>query len=102
MKKKILNLFGLAFRSSNVYLGEEMVVENITKAKICFLASDAGPNTTKKITNKCAYYNVPLYTIFTRSEISSAIGKDRVVIAIKDAGFKNKMEQIMKEGELND
>ena len=55
----ILNLLGLAFRAKKVVSGEDFCVEGIRKGEIkyLFLASDAGINTTKKITDKAKYYN---------------------------------------------
>ena len=93
----ILNLLGLAFRAKKVVSGEDFCVEGIRKGEIkyLFLASDAGVNTTKKITDKAKYYNVVLDNRFTSSELSSAIGKNnRMVIGVLDIGFAKKMKEI--------
>ena len=94
---KILQLLGLAFRAKKVISGEDFCVDAIRKneAKYVFLASDAGVNTTKKITDKATYYNVTLDTSFTSKELSDAIGKtNRMVIAITDSGFAKKIKEI--------
>ncbi len=93
----ILNLLGLAFRAKKVVSGEDFCVEGIRKGEIkyLFLASDAGINTTKKITDKAKYYNVTLDNRFTSSELSGAIGKNnRMVIGVLDIGFAKKMKEI--------
>ena len=93
----ILNLLGLAFRAKKVVSGEDFCVEGIRKGEIkyLFLASDAGVNTPKKITDKAKYYNVVLDNRFTSSELSSAIGKNnRMVIGVLDIGFAKKMKEI--------
>ncbi|XMB87028.1 ribosomal L7Ae/L30e/S12e/Gadd45 family protein [Mycoplasmatota bacterium WC44] len=98
MKQKILNLLGLATRSNNIISGEEMVIKSINKVKIVFLGSDTGPNTSKKIRNKCEFYNVELVDIFTIDEISKAIGKNnRVVCACTDIGFVNAIRKLLEE-----
>lgn len=92
-----LNLLGLAFRAKKVISGEDFCVEGIRKGEIkyLFLASDAGINTTKKITDKAKYYNVEVDTRFTSKELSSSIGKNnRMVIGVLDVGFAKKMKEI--------
>ena len=95
--QKVLQLLGLAFVAKKVISGEDFCVEGIRKGEIkyLFLASDAGVNTTKKITDKAKYYNVVLDNRFTSSELSSAIGKNnRMVIGVLDIGFAKKMKEI--------
>ena len=94
---KVLQLLGLAFRAKKVISGEDFCVEAIRKgeAKYLFLASDAGVNTTKKITDKANFYKVVVDNRFTSSELSSAIGKNnRMVVAITDSGFAKKIKEI--------
>lgn len=96
--QKLLNLLGLAQRAGKVISGEELVVKSIqnNQAKLIFLAQDAGPNLSKKITDKSDYYQVNVSTAYTTLEISIAIGKPRKVIAVTDAGFVKKMRSIME------
>ena len=53
---------GLAQRAGWIISGEELVVKAIQdgKAKLVFLAHDAGPNLTKKIQDKSHYYQVEI------------------------------------------
>ncbi len=97
-KQKILNLIGLATRARKIISGEEMVLKKIEKVNIVFLGSDAGPNTTKKITNKCNHYQKKLINCFTKAELTKAIGKDnRVVLAIVDRGFCQAINKLLEE-----
>lgn len=97
-KQKLANLLGLAQRANRIISGEELVVRAIQdgKAKLVFLANDASPNLTKKITDKSHYYKVEVSTVFSTLELSTAIGKARKVAAITDAGFTKKMRSLMQ------
>ena len=57
-----MSLLGLANRARKIISGEEFVVKEIRsgKAKLVLLSADASANTTKKITDKCTFYQVPL------------------------------------------
>ncbi|MBM7636492.1 YlxQ-related RNA-binding protein [Streptococcus saliviloxodontae] len=94
---KLSNLLGLAQRAGRVISGEDLVVKAIqsNQVQLVFLANDAGPNLTKKITDKSNYYNIEVSTVFNTLELSSAIGKARKVVAIADAGFSKKMRTLM-------
>ncbi|RGT61505.1 YlxQ-related RNA-binding protein [Streptococcus anginosus] len=97
-KQKLANLLGLAQRAGRIISGEELVVKAIQdrKAKLVFLANDAAPNLTKKITDKSYYYKVEVSTVFSTLELSTAVGKARKVLAITDAGFTKKMRSLME------
>ena len=93
---QLLNLLGLATRAGKIVTGEEFCVMGIRsgEVKYLFLASDAGINTAKKITDKASFYKVEVNTMFNTQELSSAIGKqNRKVIGIKDIGFAKKMKE---------
>ena len=95
--QRVLQLLGLAFVAKKVISGEDFCVEGIRKNQIkyLFLASDAGVNTTKKITDKASFYNVILDNRFTSAELSKAIGKkNRMVVGITDIGFAKKIKEI--------
>ena len=97
-KQQVLNLLGLAQRAGRLISGEELVVDAIRKGqvKLVFLAQDAGPNLTKKITDKSKTYQVEVVTAFSTLELSIAVGKSRKVLAVTDAGFTKKMRSIME------
>ncbi|BDG35182.1 YlxQ family RNA-binding protein [Geobacillus sp. 44B] len=96
------SLLGLANRAGKVISGEELTVKEIRsgKAKLVLLAEDASENTSKKITDKCSSYGVPLRKVSDRYTLGHAIGKDaRVVVAVMDEGFANKL-RTMLDGSL--
>lgn len=96
----ILQLLGLAARARKVISGEELVVNEIRhgKAKLVLLASDASANTSKKLKDKCAYYNVELHVLGDRYDLGHATGKEaRVALAITDSGFAKKISSLLNE-----
>ncbi|WP_138414759.1 YlxQ family RNA-binding protein [Aquibacillus sediminis] len=100
MSKGYLNLIGLAYRAKKCTLGEESIIRDIQKrkAKLVLLASDTGPQTRKKIVDKCSYYQIPLRIVDDRDTISQAIGKTgRVAVAILDTGFATKITSLLDE-----
>lgn len=85
-----LNTLGLCARARKIVTGEDLVLESIRKgkAKVVFLAKDAGPNTSKSIRDKSAFYNVEVIDAFTSAELSASVGlQNRMAIAVLDEGF---------------
>ena len=98
MKNNYLNLIGLAYRARKCSLGEETIVKDIQqrRAKLVLIANDIGPQTLKKITNKCKTYEIPFVIVDDRETLSHAIGKSqRVAVAILDAGFATKIKSLL-------
>ncbi|MGM0495032.1 MAG: YlxQ-related RNA-binding protein [Bacillota bacterium] len=98
MKTKILSLIGLCQRANRLVSGENFALEKIknNKAKLIFLASDAGKNTTKRIKDKANFYNIFVIEDFSTEELSNAIGKiNRKVVAITDKGFAKKIMDLL-------
>jgi ribosomal protein L7Ae-like RNA K-turn-binding protein len=88
--KRVLGLLGLAARAGGLVDGSERVINAFKKTPhmIVFLATDAGENIQKKVKDKAAYYHTELNEMFTSSELSKAIGKEkRTVIAVTDKRF---------------
>ncbi|RND52825.1 putative ribosomal protein YlxQ [Lacticaseibacillus paracasei] len=96
-KQAVLNLMGLARRASRLVTGDNLVLGAIRsrEAKLVYVANDASANTRKKFSDKSSYYEVPLVTEFSKMELSQAIGSDRSIIAVVDAGFAKKMQQLL-------
>ncbi|MEY8701451.1 YlxQ-related RNA-binding protein [Streptococcus ferus] len=96
-KERLSNLLGLAQKAGKIISGEELTVKAIQsrQAKLIFLSQDAGPNLTKKITDKSNYYNIKVSTVFSTLELSAAIGRSRKVLAVTDTGFSKKMRTLM-------
>lgn len=96
--KEWMSLLGLSNRARKIISGEELVVKEVrsSRAKLVLLSEDASANTTKKISDKCTYYQIPLRTVSDRYILGQAIGKDaRVVVAVTDSGFANKLMSLL-------
>ena len=66
---------------------------------LVIVAEDASANTKKLFTDKCSYYQVPVYQYGTKETLGRAIGKDlRSSLAITNAGLS---ESIIKHLESN-
>ncbi|MBR6918299.1 MAG: ribosomal L7Ae/L30e/S12e/Gadd45 family protein [Clostridia bacterium] len=93
--KKILSYIGLARRGGMVAIGSESVMSEIRRPGASgrcavVLSLDASERTKKQITDKCAYYNVPLIASkVTGDELSRAVGKSMTVsaVALTDKGL---------------
>ena len=92
-------MIGLAVRAGKCSTGEETIIKDIqqNRAKLVIMANDIGPQTKKKITNKCKTYNVPYKIIEEDREVlSQKIGKaKRVGVAILDEGFATKIKSLL-------
>lgn len=99
-QNKVLSLLGLAMRGRNLVSGEFQTLEAVKNgsAMLVIIAEDASENTKKLFTNKCSFYEVPIYQFSTKDELGRAIGKDmRSSLGVSDAGLA---EAIIKQLEL--
>lgn len=97
-QERWMSLLGLINRAGQLTSGEELVLKEIRKgkAKLVLLSSDASPNTSKKIKDKCLHYKIPLKYVSDRYMLGQAIGKDaRVVVAILENGFAKKLVELL-------
>lgn len=96
-KQKALNLLGLAIRARQLESGSPTVLDAIRKqrAKLVIIAEDASPNTKKQFLDKCDFYKIPPYVMFSKDEISKAIGKERTVCAFTDNGFAQSFKKLL-------
>ncbi|GIN61567.1 putative ribosomal protein YlxQ [Robertmurraya siralis] len=93
-----MSLLGLANRARKIISGEELVVKEIRsgRAKLVLLSADASANTAKKVTDKCNSFSIPYKLVENRNLLGQSIGKEaRVVVAVLDAGFANKLKQVL-------
>jgi len=90
---------GLATRANKLVTGDETTLNSLRKQNVdlVIVAKDSSEATIKKFRDKCAYYNTPVLVIFSKAEISHAIGKSRSIIGVCDKGFSRKMRELMKE-----
>ena len=96
-KQKALNLLGLALRARKLESGSPTVLDAVRKqrAKLVIIAEDASPNTKKQFLNKCDFYNIPSYIMFSKDEITRAVGKERTVCAFTDNGFAQSFKKLL-------
>ncbi|MFD1066264.1 L7Ae/L30e/S12e/Gadd45 family ribosomal protein [Oceanobacillus locisalsi] len=97
MNPNYLNIIGLAVRAGKCSTGDN-IIKDIRKgrAKLVLLAEDIGPQTKKKLADKCNSFDVPYRFVADREVLSQAIGKEqRVAIAILDAGFAKKLLSLL-------
>ncbi|OLN22752.1 50S ribosomal protein L7 [Domibacillus antri] len=95
---KWTSFLGLANRAGKIISGEELTVKEIQRgnAKLVILSEDASRNTEKKITDKAAFYSVPVSRVQDRAALGQAIGKEaRVVVAVTDTGFAKKLKTLI-------
>ena len=100
-EKSILGVIGLCRGAGKAVVGVPMICELLKKRSqkksvsdeigiIVVEASDTSENTHKKITDKCAYYNVKHVRLSADClTLGRAVGKGGAVgaVAINDAGF---------------
>lgn len=95
---KLANMLGLAQKAGKIISGEFAVEQAVRSKKACLvlLAADASLNTKKKYHDLVAFYEVPLYEIFSKEEMGEAIGKvQRAAIAVNDTGFSQAFKKIL-------
>ncbi|WP_283678689.1 ribosomal L7Ae/L30e/S12e/Gadd45 family protein [Lentilactobacillus sp. Marseille-Q4993] len=95
-KQALLNLLGLARRARKTVFGEDQLLQAVRQNKIDFLfiASDTGKATAKKFNDKSKYYHVDTNSMYTKEELSNAIGIKRTMVGINDKGFAKKMVEL--------
>lgn len=96
MQNKVYGLLSLAARGRNVVSGE-FSTESVIKdgsAMLVIVAEDASDNTKKLFYDKCAFYEVPIYTYGTKEELGHAMGKEeRSSLALVDEGLARAIEK---------
>ena len=84
---KLLSTLGLCARARKLVMGTPMVCEAMRDGKAPVIAvleaSDTSDNTHKKLSDKCAFYRVPLYRLTADTErLGRAVGKTGAVAAV--------------------
>ena len=99
-QNKIYSLLGIAMRGRNLVSGEFQTLEAIKKgsAVLVIIAEDASDNTKKLFSDKCLFYQVPVFQYGTREELGKAVGKDlRSSVGVCDAGLADAVIRQLKE-----
>ena len=86
-EEKLLSTVGLCARARRLVMGTPMVCEALRDKGNPIIAvleaSDTSANTHKKLSDKCAFYGVPLYRIAAdTSRLGRAVGKTGAVAAV--------------------
>lgn len=89
--RNTLNLLGLARRGGNLALGEEPVSDVCQqhKARVVFLACDAGDTICRRAGRMAESGNAPLVTLpWSKEEVGSALGRSTcALLALTDQGL---------------
>ena len=102
-QNKVFSLLGIAMRGRNLVSGELQTLEAIKKgaAMLVIIAKDASDNTKKKVSDKCSFYEVPIFSYGTKESLGRAIGKDmRSSVCVCDPGLADAVIRQLRE-ELN-
>ena len=99
-KQKALNLLGLATRARKLISGTDTVIAGLKKkqVKIVIVASDLHENSDEKVRRAAKNAGVKVFDTFTSEELNHAIGKNRKVLGVTDAGFSKSIVKQINEG----
>ena len=95
----VSGLMGLASRSGQIILGAELALQEIRsgRAGLALLDEGASEGTKKKISDACAYRQVPLH-ILPEGELSRACGKDdRMAAAVRPGKLCQRIRELLSE-----
>ncbi len=79
LEQKLLNALGLCQKARKLIVGTPMICDALKQGKPIYAvitAADNSQNTQKRLSDRCAYYGVPLIvTEISGDRLSDAIGK---------------------------
>lgn len=101
-KKKLLSMLGMARKAGRLIIGAEQVTVGVRKNSpfVVLITADASENTTKKVKNCCAYYEVECKKIdVSADELSHAIGKSASItsVGVTDVNFAKAIRQYIQD-----
>ena len=98
MKKKILNMLGLAMKAGCVASGETAAENALIAgtARFLILAADASANSRKHFADMARFRKLP-YTVWgSKEELGHAIGKaERSAVILTDQGFAGRISEMI-------
>ncbi|AHI52739.1 L7Ae/L30e/S12e/Gadd45 family ribosomal protein [Spiroplasma culicicola] len=100
----LLNVLGLASSANKLISGETLFKKIIkNKIKLVLTVKDMGASQLKKINDKCAFYQVPIYNgLIDTIQLNQAIGKNNVkAIGIEDINFVKLILKNISKGDVN-
>jgi len=98
-QERMRGLLGLSQRAGRLITGTDSVLTAIKSGKACLVLADQGAaeNTLKKVKDACIYYHAPVMYL-SEGLLESATGRDgRMLGALTDPGFAQKIQEIMAE-----
>ena len=98
-KKRLLSMLALARKAGKITRGEEGCEKAIRSgdALLVFVSRDASDNTKKKFGNKSKFYEVPIYSLFSKEEINRHMGlANCATFVVTDQNFATKIIEIIK------
>lgn len=104
---RTLSALGLCSKAGKLVYGANMVCEALALKRKPFLvieASDTSDNTSKRLTDKCNYYNVKKTKLNVSGEvIAHAIGKTGIIgaVAVTDAGLVSLIEKAIEDDSVD-
>ena len=104
-KRKLLSSLGLCARARALAVGAPTVIEavrvtGVRAPRLVIEAADTSENTHKRISDKCAYYNVRHVRLgVSTAELSDALGKSSSVaaVAVLDNNFYKLILQYIED-----
>ena len=67
-------------------------------AGLVIVAEDASANTRKMFTDKCSFYEIPIYIYGTKADLGRAIGRaERASLAVCDAGLAQAVQKLLEQ-----
>ena len=105
---KALRMLGLAARARRITVGVPLICTALQKGGeqkplLVLLAADASENTKKRMTDRTAYYHVPLYPMSADCErLALAVGKRDAAVAavgVSEPGIAEAIARILNSEE---
>lgn len=101
MNNKAISTLQIALGARKIVFGEQLLKKIQSKqAFVVVLASDAGQATSKKIIDKCRYYQIPVFVTFLKEDLKQMIFKDISALGIVDKNLAKKWIDNIKEGSV--
>jgi len=101
---KILSLLGFAKKAGKLVTGSNAVLRSILygEAYVVLVTEDAGNSVKDKFKRLCLENDVKFYVFGNESDLEKATGeKNKVIYSVTEAGFSNKLIQLIESLEKN-
>ena len=101
---KILSLLGFVKKAGKLITGSNAVLRSILygDSELVIVTKDAGNSVREKFERICRENDVSFFFIGNQDEFERATGeKNKVIYSVVDAGFANKLKQLICQVEEN-